>query len=78
MSVGLAIKSWPHVLGCSTSLLKLMVDQIGELGIRNKKLGQVISRSPQLLIRKPVEFLQVGNFCFIHIFASILHKLVSL
>ncbi|XP_021819962.1 uncharacterized protein LOC110761716 [Prunus avium] len=62
MSVGLAIKSWPHVLGCSTSLLKLMVDQIGELGIRNKKLGQVISRSPQLLIRKPVEFLQVVSF----------------
>ncbi|BBG98683.1 Mitochondrial transcription termination factor family protein [Prunus dulcis] len=43
MSVGLAIKSWPHVLGCSTSLLKLMVDQLGELGIRNKKLGQVVS-----------------------------------
>ncbi|PQQ21140.1 uncharacterized protein Pyn_21051 [Prunus yedoensis var. nudiflora] len=62
MSVGLAIKSWPHALGCSTSLLKLMVDQIGELGIRNKKLGQVISRSPQLLIRKPVEFLQVVSF----------------
>lgn len=39
-----------------------MVEQIDDLGIANKKLGQVISRSPQLLLRKPKEFLQVGNF----------------
>lgn len=38
-----------------------MVEQIDELGIANKKLGQVISRSPQLLLRKPKEFLQVGK-----------------
>lgn len=38
-----------------------MVEQIDELGIANKKLGQVISRSPQLLLRKPKEFLKVGN-----------------
>lgn len=70
MSVGRAIRSWPHILGCSTSMLTLMVKEIGELGIRNKKLGQVISRSPQLLIRKPQEFLQVANFCSIHIFTE--------
>ncbi|TQE12515.1 hypothetical protein C1H46_001906 [Malus baccata] len=62
MSVGRAIRSWPHILGCSTSMLTLMVEEIGELGIRNKKLGQVISKSPQLLIRKPQEFLQVVSF----------------
>ncbi|XP_062025968.1 transcription termination factor MTERF2, chloroplastic [Rosa rugosa] len=61
-SVGCAIRSWPHILGCSTSTLKVMVEQIDELGIANKKLGQVISRSPQLLLRKPKEFLQVVSF----------------
>ncbi|KAK3015906.1 hypothetical protein RJ639_007642 [Escallonia herrerae] len=57
-----AIKSWPHLLGCSTVKLKLMVDQFGELGIKNKKLGQVIATSPQLLVQKPPEFLQVVDF----------------
>lgn len=61
-SVGCAIRSWPHILGCSTSILKVMVEQIDELGIANKKLGQVISRSPQLLLRKPKEFLKVVSF----------------
>ncbi|TQD84265.1 hypothetical protein C1H46_030196 [Malus baccata] len=65
LSVGRAIRSWPHSLGCSTSMLKLMVEEIDELGIRNK-MGQVFSRSPQLLIRKPQEFLQIfreGKTC---------------
>ncbi|MBA0626634.1 hypothetical protein Godav_004267, partial [Gossypium davidsonii] len=57
-SVDRAIRSWPHLLGCSTSKLKLMVDQFGELGIRNKKFGRVIAKSPQLLLKKPQEFLQ--------------------
>ncbi|MBA0694300.1 hypothetical protein Goari_004611, partial [Gossypium aridum] len=57
-SVDRAIRSWPHLLGCSTSKLKLMVDQFGELGIRNKKFGLVIAKSPQLLLKKPQEFLQ--------------------
>ncbi|XP_004305797.1 PREDICTED: uncharacterized protein LOC101301899 isoform X1 [Fragaria vesca subsp. vesca] len=61
-SVACAIRSWPHILGCSTSTLKVMVEQIDDLGIANKKLGQVISRSPQLLLRKPKEFLQVVSF----------------
>lgn len=59
MSVDKAIRSWPHLLGCSTSKLKVMLEQFGELGVRNKKLGQVIATSPQLLLRKPEQFLQV-------------------
>lgn len=62
LSVDRAIRSWPHLLGCSTSKLKLMVEQLGELGVENKKLGQVIAKSPQLLLRKPQEFLQVYLF----------------
>lgn len=62
LSVDRAIRSWPHLLGCSTSKLKLMLDQLGELGVENKKLGQVIAKSPQLLLRKPQEFRQVVSF----------------
>ncbi|KAH7564815.1 hypothetical protein JRO89_XS09G0032500 [Xanthoceras sorbifolium] len=62
LRVDRAIRSWPHILGCATSKLKLMVEQIGELGVRNKKLGQVIAKSPQLLLRKPHEFLEVVSF----------------
>lgn len=60
VSVDRAIKSWPLLLGCSVSKLKVMVEQFGELGVRNKKLGRVITRSPQLLLRKPQEVLQVS------------------
>ncbi|KAI3866973.1 hypothetical protein MKX03_022016 [Papaver bracteatum] len=62
VSVDQAIKSWPHLLGCSTSKMKSMVEQIDDLEIRNKKLGQVIASSPQLLLKKPNEFLQVVIF----------------
>ncbi|KAF5466218.1 hypothetical protein F2P56_016165 [Juglans regia] len=62
VSVHRAIKSWPHLLGCSTSKLKLMVEQFEELGVRNKKLGLVIAKSPQLLLRKPRELLQVISY----------------
>ncbi|CAN0880365.1 Transcription termination factor MTERF2, chloroplastic [Linum grandiflorum] len=61
-SVERASQSWPHILGCSTGKLKIMVEQFGELGVRDKKLGQVIATSPQLLLRKPSEFLQVVTF----------------
>ncbi|KAK8469849.1 hypothetical protein PHAVU_005G185600 [Phaseolus vulgaris] len=54
-----AIESHPHLLSCSTSKLELMVDQFAKLGVRNKKLNQVIARSPQLLLRKPKDFLQI-------------------
>ncbi|KAA8540160.1 hypothetical protein F0562_024277 [Nyssa sinensis] len=61
-SVDRAIKSWPHLLGCSISKLELMVEQFGELGVIDKKLGQVIASSPQLLLHKPREFLLVVSF----------------
>ncbi|XP_047171143.1 transcription termination factor MTERF2, chloroplastic isoform X1 [Vigna umbellata] len=54
-----AIESHPHLLSCSTSKLELMVDQFAKLGVRKKKLSQVITRSPQLLLRKPKDFLQI-------------------
>lgn len=78
MSVQRAIKSWPLLLGCSTGKLKLMVEQFGELGIQNKKLGMVIAKSPQLLLRKPRELLQVGLYLFLSnfmacIYCNILH-----
>ncbi|KAL0364488.1 UNVERIFIED_CONTAM: Transcription termination factor MT, chloroplastic [Sesamum angustifolium] len=57
-----AIKAWPHILGCSVNKLKVMVEQFGEIGITNKKLGHVIATSPQLLLRKPQEFVQVVIF----------------
>jgi hypothetical protein len=40
-----------------------MVDQFAELGVQRKKLYQVITRSPQLLLQKPEDFLQVFFFC---------------
>ncbi|CAN1143851.1 Transcription termination factor MTERF2, chloroplastic [Linum perenne] len=61
-SVEKAIQSWPHILGCSTGKLKIMVEQFGELGVTDKKLGHVIATSPQLLLRRPREFRQVVTF----------------
>ncbi|KAF5739207.1 Mitochondrial transcription termination factor family protein putative isoform 2 [Tripterygium wilfordii] len=61
-SVDSAIRRWPYLLGCSTSKLKLMVEEFRELGVGNKMLGQVIATSPQLLLLKPQEFLQVVSF----------------
>ncbi|XP_047332710.1 uncharacterized protein LOC124936271 [Impatiens glandulifera] len=61
-SVEQAIKSWPIFLGCSIRKLKLMVEEFGTLGVRDKKLGQVIATSPQLLLQKPQDFLQVISF----------------
>lgn len=58
----LAINSWPHLLGCSIDKLKVMVKHFAELGISNKKLGQVIAKSPQLLLQKPQKFQQVAHF----------------
>uniref|UniRef100_A0A0A0LV84 Transcription termination factor MTERF2, chloroplastic n=2 Tax=Cucumis sativus TaxID=3659 RepID=A0A0A0LV84_CUCSA len=57
-----AISSWPLILGSSTSKLELMVDRLDGLGVRSKKLGQVIATSPQILLLKPQEFLQVVSF----------------
>ncbi|GKV26772.1 hypothetical protein SLEP1_g36007 [Rubroshorea leprosula] len=62
MSVDQAIQSWPHLLGCSTCKLKLGVDLFYELGVKDKKLGRVIAKSPQLLLREPQELLRVILF----------------
>lgn len=43
--------------------MKLMVDQFDELGVQSKKLDQVITKSPLLLLQKPEDFLQVFFFC---------------
>ncbi|XP_010259934.1 PREDICTED: transcription termination factor MTERF2, chloroplastic isoform X1 [Nelumbo nucifera] len=61
-NVSHAIKSWPHILGCSISKIRSMVEQFGEIGVKNKRLGKVIASSPQLLLRKHHEFLQVVSF----------------
>ncbi|XP_073146444.1 uncharacterized protein [Henckelia pumila] len=57
-----AVKNWPLILGCSVNKLKLTVHQFSEMGISNKKLGQIIATSPQLLLRKPQEITQVISF----------------
>ncbi|KAG6510921.1 hypothetical protein ZIOFF_028967 [Zingiber officinale] len=58
-SFDIAIKSWPHVLGCSTSKMKSMVEQFAELGVSRTMMVPVITSSPQLLLMKPKEFLEV-------------------
>ncbi|XP_042488974.1 uncharacterized protein LOC122069108 isoform X2 [Macadamia integrifolia] len=65
-----AVKSWPHLLGCSTSKIKYMVEQFEGLGVKQQKLGQVIASSPQLLLRKPHEFLEVSHCAFLHMFTN--------
>ncbi|GER27288.1 mitochondrial transcription termination factorfamily protein [Striga asiatica] len=62
ISTASAIKNWPHILGCSVDKIELMVEQFRRMDIRKKKLGQVIAKSPQLLLRKPEEFDQVVSF----------------
>ncbi|KAG0500181.1 hypothetical protein HPP92_000253 [Vanilla planifolia] len=57
-SVDIAIRSWPHILGCSTYKMKLVVEEFGELSVHARHLVPVITSSPQLLLRNPEEFLQ--------------------
>lgn len=61
-SVIMAIKSWPHLLGSSTKKMEVILDEIDKLGIDGKMLVPIITSSPQLLLRKPSEFLQVVSF----------------
>lgn len=61
-SVDLTVRSWPHILGCSTHNIKLIVAQFGQLGVYARRLVPVITSSPQLLIIKPDQFLQVVSF----------------
>lgn len=57
-----AIRRWPLLLGCSTSNMKMMVKEFDKLGVRNKRMGKVIPKRPQLLLYKPQEFLKVVAF----------------
>ncbi|KAF1859618.1 hypothetical protein Lal_00010202 [Lupinus albus] len=57
-----AIQSQPHLLACSTSKLKLMVDQFAELGVISKRLDRVITKSPQLLLQNLKDFLKIVLF----------------
>uniref|UniRef100_A0A1D1Y9D4 mTERF domain-containing protein 1, mitochondrial n=1 Tax=Anthurium amnicola TaxID=1678845 RepID=A0A1D1Y9D4_9ARAE len=61
-SIDCAVRSWPHVLGCSTSRMKRLVKRFRDLGITSKMLGKIIAASPQLLLRKPNEFQEVVSF----------------
>ncbi|PKA50667.1 hypothetical protein AXF42_Ash018006 [Apostasia shenzhenica] len=61
-TVDLAIKSWPHLLGCSTDKMNAIMEQFGQLGVHTRRLTPVITSSPQLLLRKPDEFLEVVSF----------------
>ncbi|CAL9115524.1 unnamed protein product [Musa textilis] len=61
-SVDLAIRSWPHILGCSAIKMKSMVEQFNEFGVNKKMLVPVITSSPQLLLKKPKEFQAVVSF----------------
>jgi mTERF domain-containing protein, mitochondrial len=54
-----AVKSWSHVLGCSTKRMSSILDLLDDLGISKKMAAPVITSSPQLLLRKLNEFLQV-------------------
>ncbi|XLR00271.1 hypothetical protein S83_066469, partial [Arachis hypogaea] len=53
-----AINGQPYLLGCSTSKMRSMLDQLFDLGVKKNKLGRVIARSPQLLSQKSKDFLQ--------------------
>lgn len=61
-SVARAISKWPYFIGSSVNKLILMIKQLDDLDVRGKQLGQVISRSPNLLLQRPQEFVQVIYF----------------
>ncbi|CAM0955914.1 unnamed protein product [Alopecurus aequalis] len=60
--LAMAVKSWPHILGCSTKRMNSILILFDDLGISKKMLGPVLTSSPQLLLRKPNEILQVVTF----------------
>ena len=67
--LGIAAKRWPHIIGCSTKRMNSILELFDDLGISKKMVVPVITSSPQLLLRKPNEFLQVCNhyYNFIYI-----------
>ncbi|XLS77880.1 hypothetical protein HN51_062105 [Arachis hypogaea] len=42
--------------------MRSMLDQLVDLGVKGNKLGKVIARSPQLLLQKSRDFLQIVLF----------------
>ncbi|CAL5086853.1 unnamed protein product [Urochloa decumbens] len=61
-ALGIAAKSWPHILGCSTKRMNSILELFNDLGISKKMVVPVITSSPQLLLRKPDEFVQTVVF----------------
>lgn len=59
--VDAAIQSWPHILGLSLRRLNRALDCFSELSVSKQRLVPVITKSPQLLLRKPSEFSEVSN-----------------
>uniref|UniRef100_A0ACD5X6Q3 Uncharacterized protein n=1 Tax=Avena sativa TaxID=4498 RepID=A0ACD5X6Q3_AVESA len=60
--LGIAVKSWPHIMGCSTKRMNSILMLFDDLGVSKKMLVPVLTSSPQLLLRKPNEILQVVIF----------------
>nr|XP_025876198.1 uncharacterized protein LOC107276037 isoform X2 [Oryza sativa Japonica Group] len=60
--LGVAMRSWPHILGCSTKRMNSIVELFDDLGISKKMLVPVVTSSPQLLLRKPNEVMQIILF----------------
>jgi len=60
--LGIAAKRWPHIIGCSTKRMNSILELFDDLGISKKMVVPVITSSPQLLLRKPNEFLQIVFF----------------
>eukprot|EP01018_Ginkgo_biloba_P025060 Gb_01512 [translate_table: standard] len=61
-NVDCAITRCPQLLGCSPDTLKVMVSQMTGLGIKSKRFGHVIAFSPQLLLRRMREFMEVVSY----------------
>uniref|UniRef100_A0A0E0B6K4 Uncharacterized protein n=1 Tax=Oryza glumipatula TaxID=40148 RepID=A0A0E0B6K4_9ORYZ len=55
--LGVAMRSWPHILGCSTKRMNSIVELFDDLGISKKMLVPVVTSSPQLLLRRPNEII---------------------
>ncbi|KAF8755854.1 hypothetical protein HU200_011146 [Digitaria exilis] len=51
-----------HILGCSTKSMNSILEMFNDLGISKNMVVPVITSSPQLLLRKPNEFLQIVCF----------------
>lgn len=61
MDIDHAIRRWPLLLGCSASNMEMMVKEFDKLGVRDKRMGKVIPKMPQLLLCKPQEFIKVNK-----------------